>query len=671
MFLGVPPSRLRLVTTILVVVAAASMGSTLVGISSVSSSSVGTGSAAHAYSMDAKVAVASSGSGIAMGAVNNGAAPDGGSGPTLGVLATIPLPVGSRPDGVAADTANGNVYVTGSQSDNVSVISGSTQQVIATIPVGYNPSGVVFDSGNSEVYVANFLGGDVKVINTTTNTVVATIPISGGPVGLAYDSTHGNVYATDQYANLTSVISGSTNAVIAKVGVGVDPVAAAFDASTGDVYVANALSSNVSVIDTSTNTVSATISVGSEPLGVAYDSGSGDIYVTNWLSNNTTVISGVTEKVVTSVTVDAHPVGIAYNTALSVIAVVADSASKVNFISNSTNARVANVTVGSLPLGIAYDPINGDEYVTNANSSNVSVIGTPVPPPYAVTFSESGLPAGTNWYVTLKGGSHYSTNGSIVFSETNGSYSFTVGAIAGYTASPPSGTVTVDGFAVPVPVTFSPVVYGVTFYESGLPSGTLWSVTFNGTAGATTNSTLKFSAKNGTFPFVVASIPGFSAGPSFGNETVAGSAVSIAITFTPVGIKTYIVTFSETGLPSGMLWLVTLNGTPESSTLRSLNFTEPNGAYPYTVGTVPGYNETPSSGTVTVNAGPTGVSVSFTKGPITPASKGSSIPLWEYAIVVAVIAAAVIAAVLLLRRRRPPAPSAASPQATETPETSA
>jgi len=55
-------------------------------------------------------------------------------------------------------------------------------------------------------------------------------------------------------------------------------------------------------------------------------------------------------------------------------------------------------------MGVAYDSSNGYVYVANSNST-VSVISTSpqVTKIYAVTFTESGLPSGRFWSVTLNG----------------------------------------------------------------------------------------------------------------------------------------------------------------------------------------------------------------------------------------------------------------------------
>ena len=106
---------------------------------------------------------------------------------------------------------------------------------------------------------------------------------------------------------------------------------------------------------------------------------------------------------------------------------------------------------------------------------------SPSAPTYGVTFQESGLPSGTSWSVTLAGSSLSSSSSTVVFQEKNGSYPFTIGSISGHAASPASGTITVAGVAQTKTIAFT-TGYSVTFNEAGLPAGTSWSVTFNGTS---------------------------------------------------------------------------------------------------------------------------------------------------------------------------------------------
>jgi hypothetical protein len=71
----------------------------------------------------------------------------------------------------------------------------------------------------------------------------------------------------------------------------------------------------------------------------------------------------------------------------------------------------------------------------------------------------------------------------------------------------------------------------VTFTESGLPSGTDWTVTLGSTTVSSTTSTLSFSRANGTYPFSVGPVEGYSAAPGAGSISVQGQPVSQSIAF--------------------------------------------------------------------------------------------------------------------------------------------
>ncbi len=444
------------------------------------------------------------------------------------------------------------------------------------------------------------------------------------------------------------------------------------------------------------------------------------------------------------------------------------------FISNGSNGDFSANNGYSLAVG--WGSINAYSFVLDQSSTS------PPPAKYTVTFTESGLPSGTTWSVTL-GGSTSSGTGSISFSEPNGTYTYSVGAVSGYTSSPSSGSLTVNGAAVSQAISFSkvttpssvvvakanatssntatynlpeaeeitpgsssatinyvalylsgsgsvdfgigtslwgdnvvpftsvsvvsskvwynttfspvtlsagtdyyltvegsgsilwgyasygsttvdlnalqdywynsppsngmpsgtpindnsypdlftvgyysssstppPATYGVTFTESGLPSGSTWyvNVTASGSTKSysSTSTSLSFSELNGSYTYKVASLSKTYAPNAYsGSFTVNGAKVSESVTFTEVK---YTVTFTESGLPSGTSWSVTLGGTASSSTSTAISFSEPNGSYSFTVGTVSGYTSSPSSGSTTVKGSSTSTAITFSK------SSGSS-----------------------------------------------
>ena len=189
------------------------------------------------------------------------------------------------------------------------------------------------------------------------------------------------------------------------------------------------------------------------------------------------------------------------------------------------------------------------------------------------------------------------------------------------TLPPAPGEISVGGDYVPL-VPFA--LYSVTIHETGLPSGTLWSVNSSLANLSATTPSVTLEAPNGTYPFTVtwpASLapPYVLEGPS--EFTVDGSSLSVDLVFLPEAN----VTFAETGLEPGTWWTLTWNGTglPGSHVVASPNASVSillgPGNYSFAVSS-PGYTADPASGTIGItNGSAVTVTVVFT---------GQPVPLW-------------------------------------------
>ena len=153
-------------------------------------------------------------------------------------------------------------------------------------------------------------------------------------------------------------------------------------------------------------------------------------------------------------------------------------------------------------------------------------------PVYPVDFNESGLPSGENWSVAVNGTTVEGSAASFEFLETNGSHPFAIGAPSGTEAAPAQGTVNVTGGPAAVEVTFAPSrLRPVLFAETGLPNGTFWSVTLNGTRAFSLNGSISFAEPNGTYAFAVGSVAGFDPQRSSGLVTVGGNGATVLVRF--------------------------------------------------------------------------------------------------------------------------------------------
>jgi hypothetical protein len=79
--------------------------------------------------------------------------------------------------------------------------------------------------------------------------------------------------------------------------------------------------------------------------------------------------------------------------------------------------------------------------------------------------------------------------------------------------------------------TNTPRSFHVTFTETGLPSGTSWSVKLGNVTGSANAAVIPFSAPNGTYSYTIAPAGSFTATRSVGTVVVAGADVNVSVSF--------------------------------------------------------------------------------------------------------------------------------------------
>lgn len=315
-------------------------------------------------------------------------------------------------------------------------------------------------------------------------------------------------------------------------------------------------------------------------------------------------------------------------------------------------SNMSEITVNLTNGSYMYSVTTSDTSM-HANGGSFMVPGFPVTVTvdfqyytYAVTFTETGLPAGQAWYVNVSGmpSSGAIMGSSYVLYAHNGSYSFMVSTAyknyQPYSGNPSS--VTVDG-STTVSVSFVPVTYLVTFSESGLASPQIWFVNIsNGVStGMISGSYSNLHLQNGTYTYTVSSgYKNFRPSSYSGIFTVSGSSMTVTVSFVPVE---YSQVFFSYNVPAGALWNLTINGHTYTVTGNSISISLQNGTYSYSAR----YDSVQYNGTITVNG--TGTITSFDWGyvsvpSITPSQANTVIYIGIALIVILAIAAAVVMA---------------------------
>jgi Divergent InlB B-repeat domain len=225
----------------------------------------------------------------------------------------------------------------------------------------------------------------------------------------------------------------------------------------------------------------------------------------------------------------------------------------------------------------------------------------------------------------------------------------------------PTGPVSETVNFVPIPATVSPT-YALTVTETGLPSGTAWSITLNGNGAQGTTASIAVVGLNGSYALgigaVAAAVSDTEYAPNITSETVTISANhSVAVTF---ATEFWLSVASGPGgsvTPTANGWYAS-GASVDLSAVPSLGY-----VFEQWNGTGSGsYTGATSTGTVTMN-GPVTEIASFGQVGQTstaPASSGSStagLPL-DLGLLAALLVLGLLVALLLGRRRResPPPP---------------
>lgn len=184
--------------------------------------------------------------------------------------------------------------------------------------------------------------------------------------------------------------------------------------------------------------------------------------------------------------------------------------------------------------GYTNTPTSGNvDFTGTGTSTQIAFTAIPAPT-YTVKFSQSGLPSGTGWEITMNGASGTSTGSTISFTVHNGTYSYSLDAVSGFSPNASGGNVTVSGQNADITISFTVVKYAVQFSTLGLPSGMTWYVNLSsGQSFSTSQSLMDFDLANGTYSYSVDNVSNYSADPATGTFVVSGhSPGNVQITFT-------------------------------------------------------------------------------------------------------------------------------------------
>jgi YVTN family beta-propeller protein len=515
----------------------------------------------------------------------------------------------------AYDSDNGLIYMLcaidgNSSSANhgvVHIFSGTT--LVSTIVAGWESNGIQYDGNNGYVYVANiqsksFPSGthgsfNLTVIQNTSIVAWVNLGTTGAgsyyPNPIAVDSRTGLVYVLNFVTGNISVVNGTH--FVTWIQTGPYPTSIGYDPGDDYLYLLGPVTPGSFVSVIYKNAFIANVSLGSSSAGILYDNRTGNLYVVDLSTNEISMIA------------------VPYNVTFQESGLPAGDTWWVNVsTAPPASSTTSNLSI-SLYGGSYYFSVSTSDKEYAAVSGALPITGNTLVKvqfhlvTYPVTFTESGLPSGLNWSVSLSGSSENSTSVHEVFDRPNGTYPYLVTGPPGYrpaNGASASGSAVVDGGAVNLPIQFTgkSTVYAITFVESGLPADSDWTVVVDSIPMTSNVTSLSFAVLNGSYWYSVGFSSGYLPDPASGLVVITGIDRSVSVVFTPIPAGSYLVNFTESGLPPLTNWSVNLSGDAVATEGPTLSFLLSNGTFPFHLGKVPGWTTASFSGELTVDGQP-------------------------------------------------------------------
>jgi len=306
------------------------------------------------------------------------------------IPASTTISVGNGPFGVAIDPINHEVLVTNRYANSVSVISTTSETVIATISVDQDPVYIIPWPGSQHptwFFVANEFGHDISVIDSSTNKVIQTYQNDNlnNLHGMAIDPNTGLLFVAGDESNNVYVIDVSNGQLVKTIPGVSNGYGVALDLNHNRLYVSNSDASEdtITVIDTTSYTVTDTLTVGNHPYDVQLLPGASPninrAFVANEGDNTISTIDTATNLVESStLPTDNQPQMLAIDPVNNRLLVTNYSQSTLEIFDLVTGQKIGSSNpVGHNPQGVAVDSTTNLAYVANSVDNTVSVVPLP------------------------------------------------------------------------------------------------------------------------------------------------------------------------------------------------------------------------------------------------------------------------------------------------------
>ncbi len=294
-------------------------------------------------------------------------------GSSFEVLATVPL--GKRPRGIQVSPDGKQVLVALSGSpvagpgvdesslppadkaaDGIGVVDAASLKLVRIIRGVSDPEQFVISPDGRRLYVSSEDTGKLAVIDIASGAMVAALPVGGEPEGVAVTPDGQFAYVTSEEDNQICVIDARRARLVKQFKVGQRPRAIAFSPDGSRAYVTGENDGSVSFIDTRSYSIIDTTRLMGElvrPMGVRTSADGRRIYITTGRGRTLVALDAATRQQIHSVVVGKRPWGLALSPDGKRLFTANGPSNDVSVVDAASFTVIATIPAGTQPWGVA------------------------------------------------------------------------------------------------------------------------------------------------------------------------------------------------------------------------------------------------------------------------------------------------------------------------------
>ena len=251
------------------------------------------------------------------------------------------------------------LFATNLASGRVSVIDTRVPETVASIATGTRAHVVTLTNDNRHAWICNIGEDNISIVDTQTWRILGTIAVGKGPTGLAFSRNGEFAYVSNQGDRTVEIIETASHRIVKRLTVGANPHFLVLGPD-GRIWGTNTGGTDIYVIDPATQEIAATLNVGTAPQQIAFGFKGlqgPNAYVTVGSTDKVAVVAAGNLqqlRVIEQIDVGQRPNGIWANREGTRLFVVHENSNDLRVVDPGSSSVIATVPVGRKPIRVVF-----------------------------------------------------------------------------------------------------------------------------------------------------------------------------------------------------------------------------------------------------------------------------------------------------------------------------